>query len=333
MGQSSDGLPEPVVPMLATLGPVPAGTGWAFEFKWDGIRALVAVDPAGTVRATSRNLREITGSYPELRVLPGAVNQLVVLDGELVTLDEQGRPSFPRLAHRMHVQSPSALLVTRIPVRYYVFDLLRQGSRSLLSMPYQQRRARLAGLGLDRTGVIRTPPHYLDVPGADLLTVARDNGLEGVVGKRLGSHYLPGKRSQAWIKTPLRDTQEVIVGGWTEGEGGRAGTLGALLLGVHDQADHRLRFVGHVGTGFTRAALRDLRSMLHARSRPGSPFDEPVPREYARRAHWVDPDLVGEVEHRQWTPDNRLRHPSWRGLRLDRPPREVYARFLDQRAD
>jgi bifunctional non-homologous end joining protein LigD len=177
---------------------------------------------------------------------------------------------------------------------------------------------------------VRTPPFYTDVAGPDLLAVAADNGLEGVVAKRLNSLYYPGKRSTAWIKTPLRHTQEVIIGGWTEGGGRRSGTLGALLLGVHDQRDGRLRFVGRVGTGFTQAALRDMQAMLEARARPTGPFDEPIPREDARGAHWVTPDLVGEVEYRQWTPtDNRLRHPSWRGLRPDKSPAEVKAPFFD----
>jgi bifunctional non-homologous end joining protein LigD len=328
MGHRQRALPAPIVPMLATPGPVPTGDGWSFEFKWDGVRALVALDPDGLLRATSRNLREITRSYPELLHLPRLVNRRVVLDGELVTLDEHGRPSFPLLAHRMHVQAPTALLLTQLPVQYYVFDLVQLDDRPLLTVPYLERRQRLADLDLNAPGLVRIPPHYTDVSGPDLLAVAADHALEGVVGKRVTSPYYPGKRSQAWIKTPLRNTQEVIIGGWTEGGGRRSGTLGALLLGVHDQADSRLRYVGRVGTGFTQTMLRDLQAILQAQARTTSPFDEPVPREDARGAHWVEPTLVGEVEHRQWTPtDNRLRHPSWRGLRPDREPEEVTAAF------
>lgn len=330
MGQQRLGaLPAPVVPMLATSGPVPTGDGWSFEFKWDGVRGLVAVDPHGRLRATSRNLKEITRSYPELRKLPQLVSRRVLLDGELVALDEAGRPSFQLLAHRMHVQSPSPHLLATVPVRYYVFDLLALDEESLLSVPFLQRRERLADLDLDDGALVRTPPHYTDVSGPDLLAVAGDNGLEGVVGKRVNSLYYPGKRSQAWIKTPLRNTQEVIVGGWLPGGGRRSGSIGALLLGVHDAADGRLRFVGRVGTGFSESTLRDLLAMLDARARPTSPFDEPLPAEDAREARWVTPDLVGEVEHRQWTPtDNRLRHPSWRGLRPDRAPAEIAATFF-----
>jgi bifunctional non-homologous end joining protein LigD len=288
----------------------------------------VVVDPGGLVRATSRNLREITRSYPELRELVRLVDQRVMLDGELVALDEHGRPSFQLLAHRMHVQTPTASLLARIPVQFYVFDLLQVDEQSLLTTPLLQRRQRLTDLDLNEPGLVRTPPHYTDISGQDLLAVAVDNGLEGMVAKRTGSLYYPAKRTQAWIKTPIRTSQEVIIGGWTEGGGRRSGTLGALLLGVHDQTDGRLRYVGRVGTGFTQTILRELQAMLEARTRTTSPFDEPVPREDARDAHWVHPDLVGEVEHRQWTPaDNRLRHPSWRGLRPDRSPDEVTATF------
>lgn len=200
----------------------------------------------------------------------------------------------------MHVQAPTAALLAQI-----------------------LRREQLAELELNADGLVRTPPHYLDIAGPDLLDVARTHSLEGVIAMRTTSLYYPGKRSPAWIETPLRNTQEVIIGGWTEGGGRRSGTLGALLLGMHDISDGRLRYVGRVGTGFTRATLRKLQAVLEARARPTSPFDEPVPREDVRDAHWVTPNLVGEVEYRQWTPtDNRLRHPSWRGLRHDKPTRD-----------
>jgi bifunctional non-homologous end joining protein LigD len=146
--------------------------------------------------------------------------------------------------------------------------------------------------------------------------------LEGVVAKRLDSRYEPGHRARTWIKIPLRHTQEVIIGGWRPGEGNRAGTIGALLLGVYDETG-QLRYAGDIGTGFTDRMLRDLQAMLNTRERPSSPFDETVPREHARHAHWTEPELVGEVEYRQWTTDGRLRHASWRGLRPDRNPREI----------
>jgi bifunctional non-homologous end joining protein LigD len=314
--------------MLATAGRVPEGPGWAYEFKWDGVRAILGAAPGGPVRAHSRNEREITRSYPELRALAQLVDERVLLDGELVVLDESGRPSFHLLQHRMHVQAPTAMLLQRLPVELFVFDVLHHAGRSLLSMPYIERRQLLAELELERDGLVRTPPHYTDLAGAELLEIARENSLEGIIAKRTLSIYQPGRRTQAWIKTPLRETQDVIVGGWTYGEGRRTGTFGALLIGVHDETDGRFRFVGHVGTGFDNRALADMQARLEALARESSPFDEEVPREDARRARWVDPVLVGEVEHRQWTVENRLRHPSWRGLRPDREPQEVRGQFF-----
>jgi bifunctional non-homologous end joining protein LigD len=305
--------------MLATAGEAPSGVGWAFEWKWDGVRAIVAAVP-GSVRATSRNVRDITASYPELDALGELVDRPVLLDGELVSLDQHGRPDFGRLQSRMHVRQPSKTLLRWAPVLFYVFDLLHLEG-PLLSKPYVQRRELLEQLQLTE-GPVGTPPNHTDIAAPVLLDLARQHGLEGVVAKRLDSRYEPGRRVGTWIKTPLRHTQEVIIGGWSPGAGRRAGTIGALLLGVYDETG-LLRYVGHVGSGFTEHMLRDLQTVLNTRERTNSPFDEAVPREHARRAHWIEPDLVGEVQHRQWTTDGRLRHPSWRGLRLDRSPREI----------
>ncbi|PXY16637.1 non-homologous end-joining DNA ligase [Prauserella muralis] len=307
--------------MLATLGELPSGSGWAYEFKWDGVRAIVAVD-GDTLTAWSRNQRTITATYPELRQLTSLLRQPVLLDGEIVTLDAAGRPDFGRLQARMHVRQPTERLLRDYPVAFYAFDLLQAGGRSLLGEPYHQRRDRLAELNLDDPPRVRTPDHYTHVEGQALLDVAAEYGLEGLVAKRLDSRYQPGRRSRDWIKTPLRLTQEVIIGGWTPGEGRRAGSLGSLLLGVHDD-QNRLIYAGHVGTGFSDHALADMLHRLRPLQRPTSPFDVAIPREYARRATWVEPVLVGEVEHRQWTGDGRLRHPSWRGLRPDREPGET----------
>jgi bifunctional non-homologous end joining protein LigD len=319
-------LPEPVAPMLASAGAPPSGPGWAFEFKWDGVRAIAAV-AGDQLRLYSRNGNDITGGYPELATLSGLMEgRRVLLDGEIVTLGAAGRPDFGLLQQRMHVRSPSPELVARVPISYYVFDLLDLDGHRLLAQSYQQRRELLASLDLDRGApLIRVPPNYTDVggvSGGQLLEVARQHGLEGVVGKRLRSRYEPGRRSTSWIKTALFHAQEVVVGGWTAGQGGRAGTLGALLLGAYD-AQGRLRYLGDVGTGFTERMLDDLLARLTALEQPGSPFDEPVPRDHARRARWVRPELVGEVEYRAVTPDRRLRHTAWRGLRTDKDPAQV----------
>ena len=319
MTDETQRLPEPVAPMLATAGPPPSGAGWAFEWKWDGVRAIVAAAP-GAVRATSRNGRDITASYPELAELHGLVTRPVLLDGELVTLDARGRPDFGRLQSRIHVTHPGEDLLRLAPVLLYVFDLLYLDG-FLLDEPYSQRRGRLEHLRLNH-GPIQTPANHTGVAPSVLLDLARQHGLEGIVAKRLDSRYEPGHRVRTWIKTPLRQTQEVIIGGWRAGEGRRAHTIGALMLGMYDR-NGRMRYVGDVGTGFTERMLRQLQAMLSARERPTSPFDEAVPREHARGAHWVEPELVGEVEYRQWTADGRLRQASWRGLRPDRSPQEV----------
>ena len=309
--------------MLATAGAPPSGPGWAFEFKWDGVRAIAAV-AGDQLRLFSRNGNDITGGYPELTVLGELVGgRPVLLDGEIVTLGQAGRPEFGLLQQRMHVRSPSPELVARVPISYYVFDLLDLDGHRLLKRSYQQRRELLAALDLNNgSPLVREPPNYPDVTGRALLEVARQHGLEGVVGKRSGSRYEPGRRSPAWIKTALFHTQEVLVGGWTPGQGRRAGTLGALLLGAHDEQG-RLRYLGDVGTGFTEAMLADLLTRLTALEQPDSPFDEPVPREHARRARWVRAELVGEVEYRSVTLDRRLRHTAWRGLRTDKDPDDV----------
>lgn len=307
-------------PMLATAGPVPEGAGWAFELKWDGVRAVVGIS-GSQVRAVSRNHKDITEGYPELVRLPRQVTgRRLLLDGELVALDGSGAPSFSLLQHRMHVRLPAARLVAQVPVRYYVFDLLHLNGSAIIGWPYQRRRDVLESLELE-PGPATVPPGFTG-DGYAVLAAATEHGLEGVVAKRLDSRYEPGRRSHNWIKTPINLTTEVILGGWKPGAGRRAGHIGSLLLGGYDTAG-RLVYLGHVGTGFTFDELRRLADRLAPLERPVSPFDEPVPREFARDAHWTEPVLVGEVRYRKLTPDRRLRHPSWRGLRLDKRPEDV----------
>jgi len=310
--------------MLAVPGPVRDSEGWAFEWKYDGVRCQAAVS-GGEVRLYSRRLRDVTSTYPELGVLAaGRGARTLLLDGEVVALDESGRPDFGLLQQRMNLAKPAAARMAAVPVVYFAFDLLREDAHDLTGLPYEARRERLLDLGLDQPEV-RVRRHFRagEVEGAELLRAAREVGLEGIVSKRLDATYQPGARSPDWVKTPLTRTQEVVIAGWTTGSGRRSGTFGALLLGLHD--DGALRFAGHVGTGFTDRVLDDLRARLRPLARATSPFDTPVPREYARNAHWVEPELVGEVEFRQWTADGRLRAPSWRGLRPDRAPGEATA--------
>lgn len=320
-------LPDPLRPMLATPGQPPTGPGWAVEFKWDGVRAILAA-AGGQVRITSRNGNDVTAGYPEIAQAPLG-DHAVLLDGELVVLGAHGRPDFGLLQQRMHVRAPSASLREKVPVTLYLFDLLRLDGRSLLGEPYDTRRAALLALGLDRLPGVSVPPSVSDVPGPEMLEIARAHRLEGIVAKRRDSRYEPGRRSGSWIKTALLATQEVVLGGWTSGEGRRAGGIGALLLGAHDQHG-QLRYLGHVGTGFTEDMLRALLTRLRAIPAAASPFDELVPREHARGAHWVQPRLVGEVVYRTLTADGRLRHAAWRGLRPDRDPDEIRITMPDR---
>ncbi|WP_296377712.1 MULTISPECIES: non-homologous end-joining DNA ligase [unclassified Pseudonocardia] len=313
-------MPGSVRPMLAVGGSPPVGEGWAVEFKWDGVRAIVAA-AGDRVRITSRNGNDVSGGYPEIVAAGLGEGRSVVLDGELVALDAAGRPDFGLLQQRMHVRAPGPEL-RAVAVSFSVFDVLELDGRSLLRETYDVRREVLRGLGLDGLAGVSVPPSFTDLPAVQLLEVAREHRLEGVVAKRRASRYEPGRRSPSWTKTALISTQEVVIGGWTVGAGRRAGTLGALLLGARDVAG-RLRYLGNVGTGFTEAALRDLLVRLGPLHTSRSPFDDEVPRELTRGVTWVAPQLVGEVVYRTLTGDQRLRHAAWRGLRPDRDPDEV----------
>ncbi len=316
--------PGPLRPMLAVPGELPASGedgAWAYEMKWDGVRALAHV-VGGRVRLTSRNDLDVTLGYPEVAAAPPGLRGVdAVLDGELVTLDELGRPSFGRLQERMHVRDPTAVgrLADRVPVVYLVFDLLRIEGEDLLRTPYAGRRARLAGLDIDAASW-RVPPSFRG-PGADVLAASAENGLEGVVAKRSASLYLPGRRSPDWRKVKHLRMQAVVIAGWRPGRGRRAGRPGSFVLGVHGPSG--LRHAGGVGTGFTERMLDDLAARLAPLARASSPFAHELPRGETRDVHWVEPRLVGEVVFAEWTADGRLRHPSWRGLRPDTAPGDV----------
>ncbi|MEV5537471.1 non-homologous end-joining DNA ligase [Saccharopolyspora shandongensis] len=308
--------------MLPTPDVPPHGEGWAFEFKWDGMRALVLANSEG-VRVVSRAGNDSTSAFPELGVLAETVGgHRVVLDGEVVACDARGRPDFGRLQARMNRARPDARLVRRAPVALLVFDLLMIDEAELLATAYVERRERLAGLDLGSVGTVRVPEHYLDVTAEQLLAVAREHDLEGIVAKRVQSRYRPGQRTREWIKTPIRHTTNAVIGGWVTGTGSHRHALGALLLGVYD-VDGRLHYAGHVGTGFSDRDRAVFAEGLAELARPSSPFADPVPREFARFARWVEPLIVAEVEYRQWTDDARLRHPSFRQLHPEIAPTSV----------
>jgi bifunctional non-homologous end joining protein LigD len=298
---------ELVRPMLPVAGPLPVGPGWAFEFSWDGIRALACVQPEGTDLFSIRH-RAITPAYPELGAF--AARRRMLLDGKIVALDSCGRPSFAQLQRRMNVQRPTSIVLRRSPVTYYAFDVLSLDGQPTIELPYQRRRELLAELGFS-DGPVVAPPCFFDTDGQTVLDTAAQHGLHGVIAKRVESTYQPG-RSRNWVQTTLRQTQEVIIGGWLP-ERRRAASIGALLVGVPTEAG--LRYVGQVGTGFTEATRRELRDQLAGLTIPESPFADLVPSDSDRRVHWVAPRLLGEVSYRQWTAHGRLGHPTWRGLR------------------
>jgi bifunctional non-homologous end joining protein LigD len=318
-----DAMPQHIRPMLALAGEIPKReAGWAYEFKWDGVRALVYVD-AGRVRAFTRNDKSLMSTFPELRDLgPHLGSRSAILDGEIVALDKDNRPNFSTLSKRLHVTSKSEIqrLKVSIPASFFAFDVLYLEGHSLMSRSYDERRAALESLELNGES-FATPPSITTTAGPKVLDISRERGLEGVVIKRRASPYSPGSRGGDWIKVKNFFTQEVVIGGWTEGKGERDGSLGALLLGIPSSAG--LDYVGKVGTGFTAATRKELLGRLRPLARKSTPFSAPLSRAESSLAHFVRPTLVGEVRFAEWTPDGHLRQPSWRGLRSDKGPQEV----------
>jgi len=310
------GLPR-YAAMLATAGALPADSAaWAYEVKFDGIRAIGYIDR--DVRLISRNGNDVTAAWPELADLAPAAPPIVV-DGEIVAFAADGRTSFAALQPRMHQRNPAMIraLTRSVPATYLIFDLLHIGDRPLIDLPYEQRRRLLEQLGL-RGPNWRIPPR-LTGTGADVLAESARLGLEGIVCKRLDSPYLPGRRSPLWTKVKNVNDQEIVIVGWRPGAGRRAGRIGSLLMGVHDETG-KLVYIGNVGTGFTQAMLDDLQNKLRPLRRRTPTVAAPV-----KDAIWVEPELVGEVSFTERTGDGRLRHPSWRGLRPDKTPAEVNA--------
>ena len=312
-----------IKPMMATLAKLPRDEdAWAYELKWDGVRAIAYCDGGG-IRLESRNLRDITSQYPEVRPLAAELGaRQVILDGEIVAFDDEGNPDFQALQGRMHLASEAAVRrrVKDTPVTYVLFDLLFLDGLDLCELPYAKRREALEELELAGPSW-QTPANHVG-DGNALLQLTRDRGLEGVVAKRLDSRYQPGRRSGVWRKVKNTHSQDLVIGGWMPGEGRRSNTLGALLVGYYEEEDSelRLRYAGRVGTGFNEETLRRLTAMLKKLAADTSPFDG---RQPPKIANFVEPKLVAEIEFRQWTRTRTLRAPSFKGLRDDREPEEV----------
>jgi bifunctional non-homologous end joining protein LigD len=318
-----EAMPEHVKPMLALAGELPkSDKGWAYEFKWDGVRAMVYVD-GGRVRALTRNDKSLTNTFPELRDIGLHLgSRSAILDGEIVALDKNSRPSFSTLSHRLHVTSKTQVekLAHSATVSFFAFDLVYLEGGTLLDRPYDERRELLESLKLDGQ-TFATPPSITNVAGAAVLKIAAERRLEGVVIKRRSASYSPGLRNGDWIKVKNVHNQEVIIGGWTQGNGEREDSFGALLLGV--PSDDGLVYVGKVGTGFSATARKELLARLAPLARKTTPFSTPLSHAETALARFVRPVLVGEVQYAEWTNDGLLRQPSWRGLRIDKSASEV----------
>jgi bifunctional non-homologous end joining protein LigD len=299
-----------IAPMHATAGSVDKLTAeeYAFEGKYDGYRLLVEVDH-GRLQLHSRNSRDVTAEYPQLQSLATSLaDHHVILDGEVVALDEHGVPNFKEMQNRARA--------TRI--EFWAFDILNLDGHSLLRVKYADRRRLLETFA---TGTELVVPKLLDGDGPQALAYSRKRKWEGVVAKKWDSTYQAGRRSTAWIKDKNWNTQEVVIGGWRTGEGGRSSGIGALLCGLPDGV--ALRFIGRVGTGFTEKDLAKLKTLLAPLRTDDSPFRPALPRPETVGVTYVQPTLVGEVRYSELTSDDRLRHGSWRGLRPDRTPDEV----------
>jgi bifunctional non-homologous end joining protein LigD len=314
-GAKPGALPEFVRPELATLvTDPPSGDGFLHELKFDGYRILCRID-GGKVELVSRNGNDWTSRFHSVatavRALP---TKAALLDGEVAVLLQDGTTSFQALQNALTESGGGAVV-------YFVFDILHLDGQDLTESRLEDRKKVLANLlaAVPRGAGVRYSDHILG-RGEAFFRNACKRGLEGIVSKRRDAPYRSG-RGRDWVKVKCVKRQEVIIGGFTEPSSAGRKDIGALLIGVYDD-DKSLRYIGKVGTGFTQASLRELRRRLDGLEQPTSPFRDPV-RGRDGKAHWVRPQLVGEVEFTEWTADEKLRHPSFQGLRDDKPARSV----------
>ena len=290
--------------MKAAMGTLPAAdAGWAYEIKWDGYRTLIFID-GQNVRLQSTSGKDVTQRWPEFSDLAGSVNATTaILDAELVVFDDEGRPNFG-LVQQSGVGS------NRESVQH-IFDVLSVDGTDTIELPYLDRRRLLNAL-VESSDNWLIPAHRVG-DGAALVEATAAQQLEGVIAKRVDSVYRPGTRAKDWIKIKNRSVAELVIGGYTEGAGNRAGTFGALLLGRPEGND--LAFAGGVGTGFTHAVLESITKQLRAIETNSCPFTTLPPAKHRRGAHWVEPRFVAAVEIAEFTNEGFVRHASFIELR------------------
>jgi bifunctional non-homologous end joining protein LigD len=296
--------------MLATaVTTLPSGEGWAYEFKWDGVRALLDVGERGA-RLTSRAGNDVSAGYPELVAQAAGVGD-ALLDGEIVAFDG-GRPSFERLQSRMHLRGKADVVraAAECPVTFVAFDVLRRFGVDLTARPYAERRATLERFAADHPGWTLSPSFD---DGAATEAVAREHGLEGVVAKRISSIYRPGARSDDWRKLRFVRAGDFVVIGW-EAAAEHPNTLSSLVLAM--TTDDGLRYAGRVGSGLAGRVAAKIKGALVERH--DAPVDDVATPMRGRRLRWVEPTMVVEVEFLMWTTDSRLRAPVFRGIRSDK---------------
>jgi bifunctional non-homologous end joining protein LigD len=308
--------PEWVEPMLATLTPERfSDPGWIFERKLDGQRVL-AFRHGGSVRLFSRNQKRIDGTYPEIvDALAAQPSDDFVIDGEVVAFDRHGTTNFSRLQQRFKITDPERARQSPVKVRFYVFDVMHLDGYDTTRLPVRARKLLLAK-SLTFAAPLRYTVHR-NATGEAYYAEAAAKGWEGVIGKRADSPYVAG-RSDDWLKLKAETGQELVIGGFTDPSGSREG-LGALLVGYYDEGGG-FRYAGKVGTGYSAKVLIELRAQLGALHADERPFVDEV-RE--AKAHWVRPELVAEIVFTEWTNDGKLRHPRFKGLRIDKPARAV----------
>jgi bifunctional non-homologous end joining protein LigD len=319
-------MPTEIHPMLATSISEPFdGPDWLFEIKWDGYRAVAFIEKE-KVRLVSRNQNELTHRYPELKDLAKSVQaKTAILDGEVVALDEQGRPSFSLMQQRtgFHPGGRRGVANAGVPVLYYAFDLLYLDGYDWRKLPLEERKKKLASI-LTTGDSLRYSDHY-ENQGKALFEMAREKDLEGILAKRRDSTYQE-RRSSDWLKIKIRHRIECVIGGYTQPEGSRA-HFGSIVLGLYDKQD-RLIHVGQAGSGFNQKSLGEIWKMLQKRETKQKPFYGEV--EALRKVTWVKPELVAEIEYAEWTEGAsggsgpKLRAPVFLGLRDDKAPKECH---------